>query len=29
VERRPITISWDGRKFQIDEIEIHNGRHTV
>ena len=24
-----ITISWDGRKFQIDELETHNGRHTV
>ncbi len=24
-----ITISWDGRKFQIDELETHNGLHTV
>ena len=24
-----ITISWDGRKFEIDEQEVHNGRHTV
>ena len=24
-----ITISWDGRKFQIDELETHNGVHTV
>ena len=24
-----ITISWDGRKFQIDELETHEGRHTV
>ncbi len=24
-----ITISWDGKKFQIDELETHNGRHTV
>jgi hypothetical protein len=24
-----ITISWDGRKFQIDELETHNGAHTV
>lgn len=21
-----ITITWDGRKFEIDEIETHNGR---
>lgn len=24
-----VTISWDGRKFQIDELETHNGRRTV
>jgi hypothetical protein len=24
-----ITVSWDGRKFQIDELETHEGRHTV
>ena len=24
-----ITISWDGKKFQIDELETHDGRHTV
>ena len=24
-----ITISWDGRKFQIDELETHNGQRTV
>ena len=24
-----IALSWDGRKFQIDEQEIHSGRHTV
>jgi len=24
-----ITVSWDGSKFQIDELETHNGRHTV
>jgi hypothetical protein len=24
-----ITISWDGTRFQIDELETHNGRHTV
>jgi hypothetical protein len=24
-----IAMSWDGRKFQIDEQEVHNGRHTV
>ena len=24
-----ITISWDGRKFEIDERETHEGRHTV
>jgi hypothetical protein len=24
-----ITISWDGRKFQIDELETHDGRRTV
>jgi hypothetical protein len=24
-----ITVSWDGRKFQIDELETHNGRRTV
>ena len=24
-----ISISWDGKKFQIDERETHNGRHTV
>ncbi|HET7614281.1 MAG TPA: hypothetical protein VFK26_10185 [Gemmatimonadaceae bacterium] len=24
-----ITISWDGKKFQIDELETHNGQHTV
>jgi hypothetical protein len=24
-----IALSWDGGKFQIDEQEIHNGRHTV
>jgi hypothetical protein len=26
---KDITISWDGKKFQIDELETHNGRHTV
>lgn len=24
-----ITITWDGKKFQIDEMETHNGKHTV
>ena len=24
-----ISISWDGKKFQIDEQETHDGRHTV
>jgi hypothetical protein len=24
-----VTLSWDGRKFQIDELETHNGRRTV
>jgi hypothetical protein len=24
-----ITMSWDGTKFQIDEQETHDGRHTV
>lgn len=24
-----ISISWDGTKFQIDEMETHNGKHTV
>ena len=24
-----ITTSWDGKKFQIDELETHNGRRTV
>jgi hypothetical protein len=24
-----ITITWDGKKFQIDEIETHDGRRTV
>lgn len=24
-----IALSWDGRKFQIDEQEVHEGRHTV
>ena len=24
-----VTITWDGRKFQIDELENHNGRRTV
>jgi hypothetical protein len=24
-----VTITWDGRKFQIDELETHDGRHTV
>ncbi len=24
-----ITVTWDGKKFQIDELETHNGRHTV
>jgi hypothetical protein len=24
-----ITISWDAKRFQIDELETHNGRHTV
>lgn len=24
-----ITITWDGKKFQIDEMETHNGRHTI
>lgn len=24
-----ITITWDGRKFQIDELETHDGRRTV
>ncbi len=24
-----VTLSWDGRKFQIDELENHNGRRTV
>ncbi len=27
--QRDITISWDGRKFQIDELETHNGQRTV
>ena len=24
-----ITIRWDGRTFQIDELETHNGRRTI
>lgn len=24
-----ITMTWDGRKFEIDEIEVHNGKRTV
>ena len=24
-----ITVSWDGKKFQIDELETHEGRHTI
>ena len=24
-----VTISWDGKRFQIDEQETHNGRQTV
>lgn len=24
-----ITMTWDGRKFQIDEIETHDGKRTV
>ena len=24
-----VTITWDGKKFQIDEIETHDGRRTV
>ena len=24
-----VTLSWDGRKFQIDELETHNGRRTI
>lgn len=24
-----VTISWDGKRFQIDELETHDGRHTV
>lgn len=24
-----ITLTWDGTKFQIDELETHNGHHTV
>jgi hypothetical protein len=24
-----VTVSWDGRKFEIDELETHDGRHTV
>ena len=28
-DSRDITISWDGRKFQNDELETHEGRHTV
>lgn len=24
-----VTITWDGRKFEIDELETHNGQHTV
>ena len=24
-----ITITWDGKKFEIDELETHNGKHTV
>ena len=24
-----ITVTWDGRKFEIDEIETHNGRRTI
>lgn len=24
-----ITITWDGRKLQIDELETHNGRRTI
>ena len=26
---KDVTISWDGRKFQIDELETHNGQRTV
>jgi acetyl esterase/lipase len=24
-----VAFAWDGRKFQIDEVEIHNGRRTI
>jgi hypothetical protein len=24
-----VTLTWDGRKFQIDELETHNGQRTV
>lgn len=24
-----VTITWDGSKFEIDEMETHNGRHTI
>lgn len=24
-----VTLSWDGKKFQIDELETHEGRRTV
>jgi hypothetical protein len=24
-----ITIQWDGKKFQIDELETHNGQRTI
>ena len=24
-----VTVTWDGKKFEIDELETHNGRHTV